>query len=211
EQQVRWRHVADIGEVAVGAQVASLQQRRPGAAADLGKLASEVGDGKLRGLTRANMVEGTGADDIEVVAARDLVTDEIGGGLAGAVRAGRPQRAVLVEDLVRPHPGALDHPAAAGEVARPSPPAQNPLVQAPRGREVALPRRVGFLEGAADVRIAGEVINALGGDLAEDRLDLSGVAQVAGAQGDTAVEVARLVGPFSAAAETDDFVRTLSQ
>src|SRR5262249_46541056 len=73
------------------------------------------------------------------------------------------------------------------------------------------PGRLGVLEGAADVRIAGQVVDAFRGDLAENRLDLGGGTQVAGAQSDTAVEVARLVRPASAAAKADDGVRTLGQ
>src|SRR5262245_38224495 len=110
------------------------------------------------------MVEGPDTDDVEAGRASVLVTRQVGGGLAGGVGTGRPQGRVLVLGLLGLVSVAVDHTAADVQDAGPAAPADDRVVEAARGSQVACPRSVGFAEGLADVGIAGQVIDLPGLD-----------------------------------------------
>src|SRR5205823_671237 len=168
--------VADVGQIALRAQVAGLEYRGAGAALGGHQLLGEVGDGELRRLARADVVERPGPDDVEAGVAGVLEADQVGRRLAGGVGAVRPQLRLLVLDLPGPAGVPVDLAAAREQDAWPAAPAHDGVVEAARGAQVAGPGGVGLPERPADVGVARQVVDALGLDLAQDRLEGSAVA-----------------------------------
>ena len=75
EEDISSNHVANIGEVAQRSQISGFQNRRPAVAFDIGDLFGEMGNRKLRRLSRTDVVEWPNPNDVEAGEARILVTD----------------------------------------------------------------------------------------------------------------------------------------
>src|ERR1019366_2111714 len=107
------------------------------------------------------MVKGTGAHYVQAGINGLLIAGKVGRALARRIRAVRPQQTTLVLRLVRPVGVAVDEAAAGEEDARPTAPTGRRLIQCARGRQVAGPRHVWFIERLTDLGVTGEMVDLL--------------------------------------------------
>ena len=119
EQRERRDHVAHVGDVAAGRQVAGLDDGRLLAGLGGGDLAGEVRGGVFGALPRADLVEEPDADDVEAGVARVLVAQDVGRGLARGVGSRRFERGAFVAGAVRIVGLAVDQAGGDEENARP--------------------------------------------------------------------------------------------
>src|SRR5439155_21637844 len=128
-------------------------------------------------------------------AAAVLIAHQVRGGLAGGVGAGWPKRRKLIVSLVRVLPVAVDDPASHIQNPRPAARTQYEVIKATCSSQIARPGILHLPERSPRVGVAGQMVDLLRLDFAQNGLETRAVAQIAATQNDPLGQVPQLGRP----------------